>query len=98
MSFFQNINFLIFGYFDPTFLFWIVTINIFWGDLSGVSVETATVVFTELEALTHPAGAFNNVHPIPTSTQSSTPIITLLGVEQAVPILPRSFALPPGIM
>ena len=27
-------------------------------------IQTSNVVFTDLQALTHPAGAFNNVHPM----------------------------------
>ena len=45
VKFFSKLNYFIFGYFEPTNYFLIIKINIFWGDLSGISAKTATLLF-----------------------------------------------------
>ena len=44
VEFFSKLNYFIFGYFDPKIFFFIIKINIFWGDLSGISAKTATLI------------------------------------------------------
>ena len=44
VKFFSKFNYFIFGYFDPTNVFFITKINNFRGDLSGISAETATLL------------------------------------------------------
>ena len=43
-SFFQNLNILFMDTLTQQMVFLIVNINIFWGDLSGISAKTATLV------------------------------------------------------
>ena len=50
VKFFSKLNYFIFGYFDPNFFFWIIQINIFWGDVSGISAKTATLVACFIES------------------------------------------------
>ena len=44
---FSKLNYLFFGYFDLFRYFLIIKINSFWGDLSGISATTATLVIVD---------------------------------------------------
>ena len=46
MKFFSKLINFIFGYFDPTNIFFEIKINNFWGDLGGISAKTATLIAT----------------------------------------------------
>ena len=43
-SFFSKLNYFIFGFFDPKIFFPLIKITVFWGDLSGISAKTATLI------------------------------------------------------